>query len=64
MRMRHLGDNVVGIYLQGAHAVGDADRDCDCDVLVVLYKPLVNETIPVLNAMHQSLYDEIDVQVN
>jgi predicted nucleotidyltransferase len=55
-----LESNVVGVYLQGSHAVGDADKDSDCDVMVVIQKPLVDEEIPVLNAMHQSLYDEID----
>lgn len=55
-----LGDNVIGIYLQGSHAVGDADKDSDCDLIVVIHEPLVDENIPVLNAMHQSLYDDID----
>ncbi|MCO6433881.1 nucleotidyltransferase domain-containing protein [Nitrosomonas nitrosa] len=55
-----LGENVVGVYLQGSHAVGDADKDSDCDVMVVIHRPLVNDNIPVLNAMHQSLHDEID----
>ncbi len=55
-----LGDNIVGIYLQGSHAVGDADADSDCDVMVVIHQPLADENIPVLNAMHQKLFDEID----
>ena len=55
-----LGDNVVGIYLQGSHAVGDADEDSDCDVMVVIRKPLADADIPVLNGMHQSLFDEIE----
>lgn len=55
-----LGDNLIGIYLQGSHAVGDADKDSDCDVMVVIDQPLVKEKIPLLNAMHQRLYDEID----
>ncbi len=55
-----LGNNVVGIYLQGSHAVGDADEDSDCDVMVVIQEPLADEDIPVLNGMHQQLFDEID----
>ncbi len=55
-----LGDNLVGIYLQGSHAVGDADADSDCDIIIVIHQPLADESIPILNAMHQSLYDEID----
>ncbi len=55
-----LGDNVIGVYLQGSHAVGDADRDSDCDIMVVIREPLEDESIPVLNAMHQRLHDEID----
>ena len=55
-----LGDNIIGVYLQGSHAMGDADRDSDCDIMVVIRQPLMAANIPVLNRMHQSLYDEID----
>lgn len=55
-----LADNVIGIYLQGSHAVGDADKDSDCDLIVVVHEPLVAENIPQLNEMHQRLYDEMD----
>lgn len=35
-----LGDDLVGAYLQGSFAVGDADRHSDCDFLVVTRGPL------------------------
>ncbi|MEM7334851.1 MAG: aminoglycoside adenylyltransferase domain-containing protein [Chloroflexota bacterium] len=55
-----LADNIVGIYLQGSFAVGDADEDSDVDVMVVIQEPLPDAIIPTLNRMHQTLFDEID----
>ena len=35
VRLR-LGDNFVGVYLQGSFAVGDADEDSDVDFMVAI----------------------------
>lgn len=51
-----LGDNFVGAYLHGSFAVGDADEDSDVDFLVAIVKPLSQEEVTALNAIHASLY--------
>jgi hypothetical protein len=38
-----LGDNLVGVYLQGSFAVGDADEHSDVDFLVVIERELTED---------------------
>jgi predicted nucleotidyltransferase len=52
-----LGDNFVGVYLQGSFAVGDADEDSDVDFMVAIVEPLSQEEVTSLTAIHASLYE-------
>jgi predicted nucleotidyltransferase len=51
-----LGSNFSGAYLQGSFAVGGADEDSDVDFLIAIAKPLGDEEVKALNAMHKSLH--------
>jgi hypothetical protein len=51
-----LGDNFVGLYLQGSFAVGDADRWSDCDFVVVTRRDLTPGEISPLVAMHEAIH--------
>jgi predicted nucleotidyltransferase len=46
-----LGDNFVGVYLQGSFAVGDADEDSDVDFMVAIVEPLSQEEVTSLTAI-------------
>ena len=52
-----LGDNFVGVYLQGSFAVGDADEDSDVDFLVAIVESPSEEKVTSLTAIHASLYE-------
>jgi predicted nucleotidyltransferase len=52
-----LGDNFVGVYLQGSFAVGDADEDSDVDFMVAIVEPLSQGEVTSLTAIHASLYE-------
>ncbi|MEV6286854.1 aminoglycoside adenylyltransferase domain-containing protein [Kribbella sp. NPDC051770] len=52
---RILGDNFVGAYLQGSFALGDADRESDCDFLIPVHRPIT----PTQEAALRVLHDEI-----
>ncbi len=52
-----LGDNLVGLYLQGSFAVGDADETSDCDFLVAIARDLTAEERVGLQAMHAAIHD-------
>ena len=52
-----LGDNLVGAYLQGSFAVGDADGNSDCDFTVVIRRDLATPEIAALDAMHTAIHD-------
>jgi predicted nucleotidyltransferase len=56
VRMR-LGDNFVGVYLQGSFAVADADEDSDVDFMVAVVEPLSQEEVTSLTAIDASLYE-------
>jgi predicted nucleotidyltransferase len=51
-----LGDQLVGVYLQGSFAVGDADEHSDVDFLVVIERPLRNDEVERLRHLHRRLY--------
>ncbi|GAA4721094.1 hypothetical protein GCM10025782_18420 [Pedococcus ginsenosidimutans] len=50
-----LGDDLVGVYLQGSFALGDADAESDCDFLVVTRTALDDQQWASLAAFHADL---------
>src|SRR5579862_2913059 len=52
-----LGDNLIGLYLQGSFAVGDADEMSDCDFMAVIARDLTSEERDALQAMHAAIHD-------
>lgn len=53
---RALGDNLVGIYLQGSFAVGDADEHSDVDFVAVTERQLTDREQRELQALHERLF--------
>lgn len=53
-----LGTNLIGVYLQGSFACGDADEHSDVDFLVVIREPLSAGEVTALQAMHERIYDQ------
>ena len=51
-----LGESLVGLYLQGSFAVGDADEHSDVDWIAVTEDELTGEQVAELQAMHERLY--------
>jgi hypothetical protein len=54
---RILGDNLVGLYLQGSFAVGDADEHSDCDFMAVIARDLTADERAALQALHAAIHD-------
>ena len=52
-----LGDNLIGVYLQGSFAVGDADAVSDCDFIVVIRRDLTDAEIASIDEMHAAIHD-------
>ena len=52
---RILGDDRVGVYLQGSFAVGGADLASDCDFLVPIRRQVTAEQEQGLRALHDEL---------
>jgi hypothetical protein len=50
-----LGDELVGVYLQGSFALGDADKESDADFIAVTRDELGD--VDVLQALHRDLYE-------
>ena len=50
-----LGDNLVGVYLQGSFAVGDADLASDCDFLVPVHRQVTADQEQALRALHDEI---------
>ena len=50
-----LGDDLVGVYLQGSFALGGADDESDCDFLVVTAAPVDDSRLTALRAFHGDL---------
>ena len=53
---RTLGDNFVGAYLQGSFAVGDADRQSDCDFIIVSHRDVAPDELAALQALHAQIH--------
>lgn len=52
-----LGDNLIGLYLQGSFAVGDADEMSDCDFMAVVARDLTADERASLQAMHAAIHE-------
>lgn len=52
-----LGDNFIGLYLQGSFAVGDAGQGSDCDFLVVTRRDLDAGELSAVRALHRAIHD-------
>jgi len=50
-----LGDNLVGVYLQGSFAIGDADMHSDCDFLIPVHGPITAQQEAGLRALHDEI---------
>ena len=50
-----LGDNLVGVYLQGSFAVGDADLASDCDFLVPVHRQVTADQEQALRELHDEI---------
>jgi hypothetical protein len=51
-----LGDNFVGLYLQGSFAVGDFTPWSDCDFIVVTRRDVTLDELPALQALHKEIH--------
>ena len=51
-----LGNNFVGVYLQGSFAVGDFDAHSDVDFIIVIEKELSSEQVQSLQEVHEQMY--------
>lgn len=51
-----LGDNFIGLYLQGSFAVGDASPGSDCDFMVVIRRDLDPAELAGLQALHKAIH--------
>jgi hypothetical protein len=54
---RILGEDLIGLYLQGSFAVGDADQMSDCDFIAVVRHDLAADARAQLQAMHAAIHD-------
>lgn len=52
-----LGENLVGLYLQGSFAVGDADEHSDVDFIVVIERELTAEEQRGLQTLQERLFE-------
>jgi hypothetical protein len=52
-----LGEDLVGVYLQGSFALGDADEHSDVDFIVVTREQVEGDQLAKLQAMHGRLYE-------
>ena len=51
-----LGEDLVGVYLQGSFALGGADEHSDVDFIVVTRDEVDDDQLAALQAMHARLY--------
>ena len=51
-----LGDNFIGVYLQGSFAVGDFSEWSDCDFIIVIGEDLTPDQIGPLQALHAGIH--------
>jgi hypothetical protein len=54
-----LGDNLIGIYLQGSFALGDFTGHSDVDCLAVIGRDLEEREIEPFQALHRALFDTL-----
>jgi hypothetical protein len=52
-----LGDDLIGAYLQGSFAVGDADEHSDCDWVMVVRRELTDDQVAALQEDFYRVYD-------
>lgn len=52
-----LGENFVGLYIQGSLAVGDFDMTSDVDFEVIINQELTSEELKKINNVHTSFID-------
>lgn len=50
-----IGEDLVGVYLQGSFALGGADAESDCDFLVVTSAPVGDTRLAALRVFHAEL---------
>lgn len=50
-----MGNDLVGAYLQGSFALGDADEHSDCDFVIVVADRLTAEQESALRALHDEI---------
>jgi predicted nucleotidyltransferase len=50
-----LGDNLVGVYLQGSFALGDSDEHSDCDFLIPVHEPPTTVQETALRRLHDEI---------
>jgi len=53
-----LGNNFVGVYLQGSLAIGDFDLTSDVDFIVVTNEDLSEEQVDKIQEVHSRAYDQ------
>ncbi len=53
-----LGDELIGVYLQGSFAVGDFDQHSDVDFAFVIREVLTDEQVDALQAMHERTFNQ------
>jgi predicted nucleotidyltransferase len=51
-----LSDDLIGAYLQGSFAVGDADENSDCDWVMVVARPLTKGQVEALQEDFHRVY--------
>lgn len=56
----NLGENLIGVYLQGSFAVGDFDAYSDCDFIVAIEEDLAESQVADLQCLHRRIYDQHD----
>ncbi len=53
-----LGDNFIGLYLQGSLAIGDFDLTSDVDFIVITKKDLDEKEVKVIQDAHLKIYNQ------
>ena len=51
-----LGDNLVGLYLQGSFGMGDFDEHSDVDFLAIIQQEVTEAELAALQRMHQRIF--------
>jgi Domain of unknown function (DUF4111)/Nucleotidyltransferase domain len=51
-----LGDNFIGVYLQGSFAIGDFDIYSDVDFIILVGEDIPDDQLPTLQAVHADIF--------